>query len=66
MFIFSYLLLDSNLSLQLDAISIFLAANSGTQFLHEFIEIGGIITVLEIVDMNVIRDVILKCYHSNE
>jgi len=37
------------LSLQLDVITIFIAASSGHRFLTEFLEVGGVVTVLEIL-----------------
>lgn len=42
-------LLGFALSLQLDVITIFIAASSGHRFLTEFLEVGGVVTVLEIL-----------------
>jgi len=42
-------LLGFALSLQLDVITIFIAASSGHRFLIEFLEVGGVVTVLEIL-----------------
>ena len=44
-------LLGHSLSLQLQALSIFVSASSGHRFLAEFMEVGGILTVLEILGL---------------
>ena len=54
--VYSYLL-GQNISLQLRAISIFVSASGGHRFLAEFLEIGGILTVLEILGLAQINDV---------
>ena len=43
--------LDSSVALQLRAISIFVAASSGQRFLAEFVEVGGVATVVEILSL---------------
>jgi len=40
-----------HLKLQLDAIAVFLSASSSQEFLGEFIEVGGILTLLEILGL---------------
>jgi hypothetical protein len=49
-------LLGYDLSLQLSAIIIFISAASGTRFLTEFIEVGGLLTVLEILTISQARE----------
>ncbi|KAJ1334475.1 hypothetical protein BSLG_007630 [Batrachochytrium salamandrivorans] len=44
-------LLSYDLALQLRAITIFVSASSGSRFLSEFLEVGGILTVLEILTL---------------
>lgn len=44
-------LLGVDLSLQLKAISIFISSASGVRFLTEFLEVGGVLTVLEILTL---------------
>ena len=43
--------LDSSVALQLRAISVFVAASSGQRFLAEFVEVGGVATVVEILSL---------------
>ncbi|KAJ2997386.1 hypothetical protein HDV02_005583 [Globomyces sp. JEL0801] len=45
-------LLGHDLALQLRAITVFIASASGNRFLTEFLEVGGILTVLEILTIN--------------
>ena len=52
-----YLLEDSNLALLLKALTIFVSAPAGSRFLDEFIEIGGLVTTLEIVNLSIAKDV---------
>ena len=47
---YSYLL-GYDLALQLKAINIFISASSGNRFLREFLEVGGVMTVLEILTL---------------
>ncbi|KAI9355923.1 hypothetical protein DFJ73DRAFT_823950 [Zopfochytrium polystomum] len=49
-------LLGYNISLQLRAISIFISAASGHRFLAEFLEIGGVLTVLELLGLSQIKE----------
>lgn len=49
-------LLGNNLSLQLQAISIFISASSGRRFLAEFLEVGGILTTLEILGLPQVKE----------
>jgi hypothetical protein len=51
------LLTDVNLSLQLNALSIFASAPAGIKYLQEYIEVGGLITTLEILNLTSIKDV---------
>jgi len=44
-------LLGFAVGLQLEAVAVFVAASSGHRFLTEFLEVGGIITVLEILQV---------------
>ncbi|KAJ3192141.1 hypothetical protein HK101_006976 [Irineochytrium annulatum] len=50
-------LLGYNISLQLQAISIFISAASGHRFLAEFLEVGGVLTVLELLGLSQIKEV---------
>jgi len=43
--------LGHSVGLQLQAISVFIAASSGQRFLAEFVEVGGIATVIEILKL---------------
>ncbi|KAL2917982.1 hypothetical protein HK105_202396 [Polyrhizophydium stewartii] len=45
-------LLSYDLALQLRAITIFVSASSGNRFLSEFLEVGGVLTVLEILTLS--------------
>ncbi|KAI9199221.1 uncharacterized protein BJ171DRAFT_570610 [Polychytrium aggregatum] len=49
-------LLGYNLALQLQAVSIFVSASSGHRFLSEFLEVGGVMTVLEIIGLPQIKE----------
>ncbi|KAI8805672.1 hypothetical protein BJ742DRAFT_855795 [Cladochytrium replicatum] len=49
-------LIGHSLGLQLRAIAIFVAASSGHRFLGEFVEVGGILTVLEILGLNQVKE----------
>ncbi|KAI8848748.1 hypothetical protein BC829DRAFT_443531 [Chytridium lagenaria] len=49
-------LLGYNTSLQLQAISIFVSAASGHRFLAEFLEVGGVLTVLELLGLSQIKE----------
>ncbi|KAJ3218229.1 hypothetical protein HDU67_006338 [Dinochytrium kinnereticum] len=49
-------LLGYNISLQLQAISIFISAASGHRFLAEFLEVGGVLTVLELLGLSQIKE----------
>jgi hypothetical protein len=49
-------LLGVEVALQLQAIHIFLSAASGHRFLTEFIEVGGVLTVLEILNLRQLFD----------
>ena len=42
-------LLSYDLALQIRAINVFISASSGSRFLAEFLEVGGVLTVLEII-----------------
>ncbi|KAL5040314.1 hypothetical protein BDEG_25145 [Batrachochytrium dendrobatidis JEL423] len=44
-------LLSYDLALQIRAITIFVSASSGNRFMCEFLEIGGILTILEILSL---------------
>ena len=44
-------LLGIEVALQLQAIHIFLSAASGHRFLTEFLEVGGVLTVLEVLNL---------------
>ncbi|KAJ1538678.1 hypothetical protein HK096_001340, partial [Nowakowskiella sp. JEL0078] len=50
-------LLGFKLALQLQAIDIFVSASSGYRFLAEFLEVGGVLTVLEILGLSQIKEV---------
>ena len=50
-------LLGQNIALQLKAISIFVSASSGNRFLGEFLEVGGILTILEILGIPQAKEV---------
>ena len=54
---YRYLLEDSNLELLLKALTIFISAPAGARFLDEFIEVGGLVTTLEIVNLSIAKDV---------
>ncbi|TPX63104.1 hypothetical protein SpCBS45565_g06834 [Spizellomyces sp. 'palustris'] len=49
-------LLGQNLALQLQAINIFVSASSGHRFLAEFLEVGGVLTVLEILGLSQVKE----------
>lgn len=49
-------LLGSDISLLLQAIDIFVSASSGHRFLTEFLEIGGILTILEILCISQVKE----------
>jgi hypothetical protein len=51
-------LLGQNISLQLEAISVFVSSSSGNRFLGEFLEVGGILTILEILGIPQAKEVI--------
>ena len=54
---FNRYLLGQNISLQIQAISIFIASSSGSRFLSEFLEVGGVLTVLEILGIPQAKEV---------
>ncbi len=54
------------LSLQLQVISVFLSAASGHRFIVEFLEVGGALTVLEILGMPDITEVRLSEHEWSE
>jgi hypothetical protein len=54
-------LLGQNISLQLEAISVFVSSSSGNRFLGEFLEVGGILTILEILGIPQAKEVIFLC-----
>jgi hypothetical protein len=58
----SYLLEGSNLELLLKSLTIFISASSGSRFLDEFIEVGGLVTTLEIVNLSIANDVWVVCW----
>lgn len=49
-----------NISLQLQAITVFISASGGHRFLAEFLEVGGVLTVLELLGLPQIREVKTK------
>jgi hypothetical protein len=49
-------LLGIDVALQLRAISIFVSAASGHRFLTEFLEVGGVLTILEILNLDQLFD----------
>ncbi|KAJ3044224.1 hypothetical protein HDV00_002902 [Rhizophlyctis rosea] len=49
-------LLGRDLSIQLQAVNIFIAASSGHRFLAEFLEVGGVLTVLEILNLPQVKE----------
>ncbi|KAJ3014746.1 hypothetical protein HKX48_004984 [Thoreauomyces humboldtii] len=49
-------LLGHSLALQLQAINIFISASSGHRFLAEFLEVGGVLTVLEILGLAQVKE----------
>eukprot|EP01135_Chromosphaera_perkinsii_P000407 Nk52_evm54s78 gene=Nk52_evmTU54s78 len=49
-------LLNFCLGLQIKAISIFITASSGHRFLNEFVEVGGVLTILEILGLDIVKD----------
>jgi hypothetical protein len=49
--------LGYNLQIQLRAILIFISAASGHRFLSEFMEVGGVLTVLEILSLSHVKEV---------
>ena len=55
-FMTSYLL-GQNIALQLQAIHIFISASSGSRFIAEFLEVGGVLTVLEILGLPQAKEV---------
>jgi hypothetical protein len=50
-------LLNYNLALQMQAISVFLSAAGGGRFLNEFLEIGGVLTLLEMISLLQVKEV---------
>jgi hypothetical protein len=50
--------LGQNISLLLEAISVFVSSSSGNRFLGEFLEVGGILTILEILGIPQAKEVI--------
>ncbi|KAI8821632.1 uncharacterized protein EV422DRAFT_424560 [Fimicolochytrium jonesii] len=50
-------LLGHSLSIQLQAINVFISASSGHRFLAEFLEVGGVLTVLEILGLAQVKEV---------
>ncbi|KAI9218662.1 hypothetical protein BC828DRAFT_387989 [Blastocladiella britannica] len=49
-------LLQYNLELQMDAIGIFLSASGGGRYLSEFLEIGGALTLLEMISLLQVKE----------
>jgi len=49
-------LLGGNIKIQLDAIKVFLSASCGQRYLSEFLEVGGILTVLEILGLKTAKE----------
>ncbi|KNE61295.1 hypothetical protein AMAG_07036 [Allomyces macrogynus ATCC 38327] len=49
-------LLNYNLAMQMEAISIFLSAAGGSRFLNEFLEIGGVLTLLEMISLPQVKE----------
>ncbi|ORZ39109.1 hypothetical protein BCR44DRAFT_56855, partial [Catenaria anguillulae PL171] len=49
-------LLNYNLSLQMEAIGVFLSASGGSQYLNEFLEIGGALTLLEMISLVQVKE----------
>ncbi|KAI8922132.1 armadillo-type protein [Powellomyces hirtus] len=49
-------LLGHSLALQMQAINIFISASSGHRFLAEFLEVGGVLTVLEILGLAQVKE----------
>ncbi|KAJ3188935.1 hypothetical protein HDU85_004651 [Gaertneriomyces sp. JEL0708] len=49
-------LLGQHLTLQIRAINIFVSASSGHRFLAEFLEVGGVLTVLEILGLAQVKE----------
>jgi len=52
-------LLGSDILLLLQAIDIFVSASSGHRFLTEFLEIGGVLTILEILCISQVKEVLI-------
>jgi hypothetical protein len=50
-------LMGTNISLQIRAVSVFIGASGGHRFLAEFLEVGGVLTVLEILGLSQVSDV---------
>lgn len=46
------------------AIEVFVSASSGQRYLLEFMEIGGILTTLEVLGISKIRDVCLLVHYA--
>merc|ERR1711998_458330 len=57
-------LLGFAVGLQLEAVGVFVSASSGNRYLTEFLEVGGIITVLEILQVAERHYKELICEHS--
>ena len=51
-----------NITIMLKAINIFISASSGLRFLAEFLEVGGILTVLEILNIPQAKEVCILNY----
>jgi hypothetical protein len=51
-------LMGTNISLQIRAVSVFIGASGGHRFLAEFLEVGGVLTVLEILGLSQVSDVL--------
>lgn len=49
-------LLGQNIKIQLDSIKVFLSASCGHRYLTEFLEVGGVLTVLEILGLKTARE----------
>ncbi|KAI9149707.1 hypothetical protein H9P43_009886 [Blastocladiella emersonii ATCC 22665] len=49
-------LLNYNLAVQMEAIGIFLSASGGTRYLSEFLEIGGALTLLEMISLPQVKE----------
>ncbi len=44
-------LTSPHIALQLQAIHVFITASSGSRFMGEFLEVGGVLTLLEIIGL---------------